>query len=69
MSRALRLAVVTLLAFVAGSVPVAWAAPAPGVASVTVDGSRFVDRYGREVVLRGFNVSGEVKLAENGGLP
>ncbi|HET9654446.1 MAG TPA: cellulase family glycosylhydrolase [Kineosporiaceae bacterium] len=27
------------------------------------------DQYGREVVLRGFNVSGEAKLAENGGLP
>jgi hypothetical protein len=27
------------------------------------------DGYGREVVLRGFNVSGESKLAENGGLP
>jgi hypothetical protein len=36
---------------------------------VTVDGTRFVDGHGREVVLRGFNVSGEVKLAENGGLP
>src|SRR5581483_3266344 len=27
------------------------------------------DGYGREVVLRGFNVSGEAKLAENGYLP
>ena len=36
---------------------------------VTVDGTRFVDAHGREVVLRGFNVSGEVKLAENGKLP
>ncbi len=27
------------------------------------------DGYGREVVLRGFNISGEEKLAENGGLP
>ncbi len=27
------------------------------------------DGYGREVVLRGFNVSGESKLAENGYLP
>ncbi|MEV7088726.1 cellulase family glycosylhydrolase [Streptomyces sp. NPDC093085] len=32
-------------------------------------GARFTDGYGREVVLRGFNVSGETKLAENGGLP
>lgn len=36
---------------------------------VSVRGSAFVDGYGREVVLRGFNVSGEVKLAENGFLP
>ncbi|RDG35171.1 cellulase family glycosylhydrolase [Streptomyces corynorhini] len=36
---------------------------------VTADGSRFTDGHGREVVLRGFNVSGETKLAENGGLP
>ena len=35
----------------------------PGSAPVLRDG------YGREVVLRGFNVSGESKLAENGGLP
>ncbi|MFV0126648.1 cellulase family glycosylhydrolase [Streptomyces sp. HMX112] len=38
-------------------------------AEVTVDDTRFVDGHGREVVLRGFNVSGEVKLEENGGLP
>ncbi|MET9436667.1 cellulase family glycosylhydrolase [Streptomyces sp. NPDC006551] len=38
-------------------------------AELTVDGTRFVDGYGREVVLRGFNVSGETKLAENDGLP
>ncbi|MGP3950610.1 cellulase family glycosylhydrolase [Streptomyces sp. 7N604] len=36
---------------------------------VSVQGTRFVDGYGREVVLRGFNVSGEAKLEENGGLP
>jgi hypothetical protein len=42
---------------------------------ITVGGGRtgaspvLRDRHGREVVLRGFNVSGEVKLAENGGLP
>jgi len=40
--------------------------PAP---LITVDGARFVDGHGREVVLRGFNLSGEVKLAENGKLP
>jgi hypothetical protein len=38
-------------------------------AEVSVRGTRFVDGQGREVVLRGFNVSGEVKLEENGGLP
>jgi hypothetical protein len=36
---------------------------------ITVSGTGFVDRQGREVVLRGFNVSGEVKLAERGFLP
>ncbi len=30
---------------------------------------RFTDAHGREIVLRGYNVSGETKLAENGGLP
>ncbi|MGP3981437.1 cellulase family glycosylhydrolase [Streptomyces sp. KR80] len=38
-------------------------------AEVSVQGTRFVDGHGREVVLRGFNVSGEVKLEENHGLP
>lgn len=37
--------------------------------TVTPTGSGFVDGYGREVVLRGFNVSGEAKLAEDAGLP
>src|SRR5437763_10508728 len=36
---------------------------------ITVRGTAFIDGYGREVVLRGFNVSGEVKLAEPGFLP
>ncbi|MGW2262029.1 cellulase family glycosylhydrolase [Streptomyces sp. NPDC001780] len=36
---------------------------------VSVDDGRFTDGHGREVVLRGFNVSGETKLEENGGLP
>ncbi len=36
---------------------------------LTVSGGRFVDATGREVVLRGYNVSGETKLAENNGLP
>ncbi|MFD7280520.1 cellulase family glycosylhydrolase [Streptomyces sp. NPDC059862] len=36
---------------------------------LTVQNGRFTDASGREVVLRGYNVSGETKLAENGGLP
>ncbi|MER5377425.1 cellulase family glycosylhydrolase [Streptomyces sp. NPDC002553] len=36
---------------------------------LTVSGGRFTDALGREVVLRGYNVSGETKLAENKGLP
>ncbi|MEU2711235.1 cellulase family glycosylhydrolase [Streptomyces sp. NPDC007205] len=38
-------------------------------APLTVQGGRFTDGQGREIVLRGFNVSGETKLEENGGLP
>jgi hypothetical protein len=34
-----------------------------------VQNGRFTDASGREVVLRGYNVSGETKLAENKGLP
>ncbi|WP_371667691.1 cellulase family glycosylhydrolase [Streptomyces sp. NBC_00289] len=37
--------------------------------ALTVSNGRFVDGNGREVVLRGYNVSGETKLAENNGLP
>ncbi|CCK25388.1 hypothetical protein BN159_1009 [Streptomyces davaonensis JCM 4913] len=37
--------------------------------ALTVRNGRFTDGHGREVVLRGYNVSGETKLAENGGLP
>ncbi|MEU9397204.1 endoglycosylceramidase [Streptomyces sp. NPDC048324] len=36
---------------------------------LTVQNGRFVDENGREVVLRGYNVSGETKLEENSGLP
>ncbi|WP_443046672.1 cellulase family glycosylhydrolase [Streptomyces sp. DSM 40750] len=38
-------------------------------ATLTVEGGRFKDGLGREVVLRGYNVSGETKLKENKGLP
>jgi len=37
--------------------------------TLTVSNGRFVDATGREVVLRGYNVSGETKLDENSGLP
>src|SRR6266702_132865 len=36
---------------------------------LTVQNGEYVDGYGRQVVLHGFNVSGESKLAENKGLP
>ena len=36
---------------------------------LTVQNGHYVDGDGRDVVLRGFNVSGEFKLAENSGLP
>ncbi|MFD7817240.1 cellulase family glycosylhydrolase [Streptomyces sp. NPDC059785] len=41
----------------------------PAAATLTVANGRFTDGLGREVVLRGYNVSGETKLEENGGLP
>ncbi|MEU6142963.1 endoglycosylceramidase [Streptomyces sp. NPDC047081] len=37
--------------------------------ALTVSNGHFVDGNGREVVLRGYNVSGETKLEENSGLP
>jgi hypothetical protein len=74
--RARLLAVLVILCgflTVAGT-PTATAATVPGSLSfdgtpLTVSGGRFVDATGREVVLRGYNVSGETKLAENDGLP
>ena len=72
-----RLLVVMVVLFgsvsVAG-VPPATAAPPPGSLwfddpTVTVRDGRFTDAHGREIVLRGYNVSGETKLAENKGLP
>ncbi|MGW0828591.1 cellulase family glycosylhydrolase [Streptomyces sp. NPDC002845] len=41
----------------------------PAAATLTVEDGRFKDGLGREVVLRGYNVSGETKLKENNGLP
>ncbi|MFI6335600.1 cellulase family glycosylhydrolase [Streptomyces sp. NPDC050535] len=42
---------------------------ASAAATLTVEDGRFTDGLGREVVLRGYNVSGETKLEENSGLP
>ncbi|WP_371330018.1 cellulase family glycosylhydrolase [Streptomyces sp. TP-A0356] len=42
---------------------------AQAATTLAVQGGRFTDGLGREVVLRGYNVSGETKLEENGGLP
>lgn len=41
----------------------------PTSTTFTVQNGRFTDALGREVVLRGYNVSGETKLKENNGLP
>ncbi|WP_086564100.1 cellulase family glycosylhydrolase [Streptomyces africanus] len=75
----IRVRLLIVLAVLFGSlsvagVPPAAAAPAPGSLwfddpTVTVKNGRFTDASGREVVLRGYNVSGETKLAENKGLP
>ncbi|MFI1733274.1 cellulase family glycosylhydrolase [Streptomyces acidicola] len=68
------LVLVTGLLTTAGSQP-ATALPdelwfdAPAAATLTVENGRFTDGLGREVVLRGYNVSGETKLKENNGLP
>jgi Cellulase (glycosyl hydrolase family 5) len=52
----------------AGSSPALWFDNAAD-SVLTVQNGEYVDGYGRQVVLRGFNVSGESKLAENSGLP
>ncbi|MFJ8630606.1 cellulase family glycosylhydrolase [Streptomyces sp. NPDC093568] len=72
-----RLLVVLVVLF--GSLTVAGPSPATAATlpdslwfdetPLTVQNGRFVDGHGREVVLRGYNVSGETKLAENAGLP
>ncbi len=74
--RARLLAVLVILfgSLTVAGTPTATAAPLPGSlwfdeTPLTVQNGRFTDGHGREVVLRGYNVSGETKLAENHGLP
>ncbi|MFI7296279.1 endoglycosylceramidase [Streptomyces sp. NPDC050121] len=79
-ARARLLAVLVVLCGLCGFLTVAGSPTATAAATLpdslsfdgtalTVSGGRFVDGNGREVVLRGYNVSGETKLAENKGLP
>lgn len=65
-----------VMSLAGGSAPSAAAPPSgstwfdeQAAASFTVEDGRFIDGLGREVVLRGYNVSGGTKLEENGGLP
>src|SRR3954453_23328336 len=74
-----RARLLVVLVVLCGFLTFAGARPAPADAltgslsfddtPLTVQNGRFVDGNGREVVLRGYNVSGETKLAENNGLP
>lgn len=73
-----RLLVVLVVLFgslmTAGAASASAATPVPDSlwfdgSTLTVHNGRFVDGNGREVVLRGYNVSGETKLEENSGLP
>jgi len=41
----------------------------PATAAIHAQAGEFRDEYNREITLRGFNVSGTAKLAENHGLP
>ncbi|MEU6668989.1 endoglycosylceramidase [Streptomyces sp. NPDC046727] len=75
----IRVRLLTALVVLCGSLTVAGIPPATAAtpsdslwfdgAPLTVRGGRFADGQGREIVLRGYNVSGETKLEENGGLP
>ncbi|MFJ9817528.1 endoglycosylceramidase [Streptomyces sp. NPDC101151] len=71
----LLLVLVVLCGFltVAGAPPATAASPADSLwfdgTPLTVQNGRFTDGQDREIVLRGYNVSGETKLEENGGLP
>lgn len=74
-----RARLLVVLVVLCGFLTVAGVRPAPADAltgslsfddtALTVQNGRFVDGNGREIVLRGYNVSGETKLAENKGLP
>ncbi|WP_210587247.1 cellulase family glycosylhydrolase [Streptomyces sp. GESEQ-35] len=75
-----RARVLVVLVLLCGFLSVAGARPATAATALpdslwfddsplTVQNGRFTDGYGREVVLRGYNVSGETKLKENNGLP
>lgn len=75
----IRVRLLAVLVVLCGSLTVAGAPPATAAtpsdslwfdgAALTVRGGRFTDGQGRDIVLRGYNVSGETKLEENGGLP
>ncbi|MET9395543.1 cellulase family glycosylhydrolase [Streptomyces sp. NPDC006624] len=75
----IRARLLVVLAVLLGSLPVAGVPPAAAAPpsgslwfddpAVTVHDGRLTDAHGREIVLRGYNVSGETKLAENNGLP
>ncbi|MEU6597757.1 endoglycosylceramidase [Streptomyces flaveolus] len=76
--RKIRVRLPAVLVVLCGSLTVAGVPPAAATPSgslwfdgapLTVRDGRFTDGQGREVVLRGYNVSGETKLEENGGLP
>jgi cellulase (glycosyl hydrolase family 5) len=62
----MRRAVLLIAAAMLTPVP---ATAAPADTAVHVQAGKFRDEQGREITLRGFNVSGTAKLAENRGLP
>ncbi|WP_328500093.1 cellulase family glycosylhydrolase [Streptomyces sp. NBC_00457] len=74
-----RARVLLVLVLLCGFLSVAGARPATAASvpdslwfdesPLTVQNGHFTDGHGREVVLRGYNVSGETKLKENNGLP